>query len=438
VISRGDSAARTPPQRRRIISSFWQRDDPEVLTAQLARPFLPKSLDLPVDARHLSHGLVLLVAAIVAVIGGVTASQRAQQEASLSEQWAISNGESPTFTRQEQALRARALPSTEGAVSYFRLGDDSAPLLPQTRTTVATYQTKSGDSTYTVAARFGVSVQTLVWANDLDNADYLPIGTEIVIPPTTGVLHTVRPGETLSQVAARYGVEAAAIAAYTPNGIADPNLLPMGRRIMVPGGIMPAPVRPVYVAPNEAVVSQPVPVPAPLARPAPAAAPAAAPVVAPAAAPVAAAAAVATAAPVVAAAAVRSAATGGGGGTGNFAWPTFGPIFTYFGEGTSYGYHEGIDISPPYGTPVYAADGGVVVDAEQLGWGLGWFLLIDHGNGFQTRYAHMSSFAVGYGQRVAKGQLIGAVGATGNATGPHLHFEIILGKTPVNPLRYLP
>jgi len=370
----------------------------------------------------------------VAVIGGVTASQRAQQESSLFEQWAVNYGESPTFTRQEQALHARALPSTEGAISYFRLGDDSAPLLPQTRTTVATYQTKPGDSTYTVAARFGVSVQTLVWANDLDDADYLPIGAEIVIPPTTGVLHTVRPRETLSQVAARYGVEATSVVAYTPNGIADPNLLPMGRRIMVPGGIMPAPVRPVYVAPNEAVVSQPVPVAAPLARPAPAAAAAAAPV----AAPVAAAAPVATAAPAVTAAAVRGAIGGGGGGTGNFAWPTYGPIFTYFGEGTSYGYHEGIDISPPYGTPVFAADGGVVVAAEQLGWGLGWYLLIDHGNGFQTRYAHLSSFAVGYGQRVGKGQLIGAVGATGNATGPHLHFEVILGRTPVNPLKYLP
>lgn len=355
--------------------------------------------------------MVLLIAALVAVVGGVTASQRTQQEASLIQAWSANSGTSPSFVRQEQALRVRALPSTAGAVSYFRLGDDSAPAVPQTRTTVVSYTTRPGDSTYAIAVRYGVTVQSIVWANQLDDADNLPIGSTIVIPPTTGVLHTVLPGETLFGLAANFNVDASAILAFTPNGITDPNLLPIGRRVMIPGGVVPPPPPPALP------ISQPAPVVLP--RPAVAVAQtgsaqaAAAQAVA----------AVSTPAPVVV--------------TGNFAWPTFGPIFQYFGSPTDYGYHEGIDISPPWGTPVYASDGGVVVDEQRLTWSYGWFIMIDHGNGFRTRYAHMSSFAVGPGQRVGKGQQIGAVGATGNATGPHLHFEIILGNTPVNPLKYL-
>jgi murein DD-endopeptidase MepM/ murein hydrolase activator NlpD len=114
-----------------------------------------------------------------------------------------------------------------------------------------------------------------------------------------------------------------------------------------------------------------------------------------------------------------------------FAWPTQGTITQYFWQ-----FHPGIDIANAVGTPEVAADGGTVVWA---GWGdYGIYVEIDHGNGFHTVYGHMSKVVVSKGQTVAKGQLIGLMGATGRATGPHLHFEIRYEGVPQNPLDLLP
>jgi murein DD-endopeptidase MepM/ murein hydrolase activator NlpD len=113
-----------------------------------------------------------------------------------------------------------------------------------------------------------------------------------------------------------------------------------------------------------------------------------------------------------------------------FGWPTQGVITQYFWR-----YHPGIDIANAVGTPELAADAGKVIWA---GWGdYGIYVEIDHGNGFQTVYAHMSRALVRTGQTVAKGQLIGLMGATGRATGPHLHFEIRYLGVPQNPLDLL-
>lgn len=114
-----------------------------------------------------------------------------------------------------------------------------------------------------------------------------------------------------------------------------------------------------------------------------------------------------------------------------FAWPTRGIITQYFWQ-----YHPGIDIANVTGTPEYAADGGKVTWA---GWGdYGIYVEIDHGNGFQTIYGHMSQVMVKVGEQVSQGQLLGLMGATGRATGPHLHFEIRFDGVPQNPLDLLP
>jgi murein DD-endopeptidase MepM/ murein hydrolase activator NlpD len=98
--------------------------------------------------------------------------------------------------------------------------------------------------------------------------------------------------------------------------------------------------------------------------------------------------------------------------------------------------HEGIDLGAPYGTPIHAAADGVVV---YCGWmdGYGNLTVIDHGGGIATAYGHQSSIAVGCNQQVTQGQVIGAVGSTGHSTGPHLHFEVRVNGTPVDPLGYL-
>lgn len=139
---------------------------------------------------------------------------------------------------------------------------------------------------------------------------------------------------------------------------------------------------------------------------------------------------------------------GGGGyalqpvsGSGAMMWPVNGVITSPFGYrnhpifGRSI-LHSGIDIGVDYGTPVQAADGGVVVEAGWIG-GYGYAVVIDHGNGLSTLYGHNSSLNVSSGQSVSKGQVIAYAGSTGNSTGPHVHFEVRANGDPVDPSAYL-
>ncbi len=126
---------------------------------------------------------------------------------------------------------------------------------------------------------------------------------------------------------------------------------------------------------------------------------------------------------------------------GRLMWPVAGRLMSGFGYRMHpiLGYvrfHSGIDLAAPRGTPIVAADGGQVIEASYDG-GYGNSILIYHGGGFATFYAHMSGFAVGKGQMVQRGQVIGYVGSTGLATGPHCHFEVRINGVPQNPLGYL-
>lgn len=126
----------------------------------------------------------------------------------------------------------------------------------------------------------------------------------------------------------------------------------------------------------------------------------------------------------------------GNGQVSGLGWPLSGHINSYYGYRWG-GFHTGIDIAGDRGDPYVAAAAGKVVSA---GWngGYGYSILIDHGNGIMTRYAHSTKLLVSAGDSVSKGQTIGLVGATGNATGPHLHFEVIINGDTTNPLNYLP
>jgi murein DD-endopeptidase MepM/ murein hydrolase activator NlpD len=122
-------------------------------------------------------------------------------------------------------------------------------------------------------------------------------------------------------------------------------------------------------------------------------------------------------------------------------WPVEGPVTASFGERVDPfngegAFHSGVDISAPYGTAIIAPADGVVVFADFLG-GYGRAIVLDHGHGITTRYGHLSSFAVIPGQRVHRGDTIGYVGLTGRSTGPHLHYEVRINDTPVNPRPYL-
>ena len=247
------------------------------------------------------------------------------------------------------------------------------------RETIITYKVQGGDTLYGIGQKFGVSGETVMWANaQEDSPDVLSIGQELIIIPVSGVYHTVQDGDTVASVAAKFKVEAAAITEFAANELQPPFELRTGEKIIVPGGQKP------YVA--RIVHAYQGPTPGDATR-----------------------------------------------GTGIFGWPTSGLITQQY-----WGGHRAIDIGGATGTPVFAADSGYVAMLGWSGSGYGNMLIIDHGNGFQTLYAHLDGFNVRQGQSVKKGQTIATVGTTGRATGPHLHFEIHKGGVQRNPLGILP
>jgi murein DD-endopeptidase MepM/ murein hydrolase activator NlpD len=106
----------------------------------------------------------------------------------------------------------------------------------------------------------------------------------------------------------------------------------------------------------------------------------------------------------------------------------------FSGEGA---FHKGVDITAPTGTSVHTTADGVVVQAEMVSGGYGRLIIVDHGNGIQTYYAHLSKIMVRVGQEVRRSEIIGQVGTSGRTTAPHLHYEVRVGGTPRNPYRYL-
>ncbi|XVG96170.1 murein hydrolase activator EnvC family protein [Eubacteriales bacterium KG127] len=135
---------------------------------------------------------------------------------------------------------------------------------------------------------------------------------------------------------------------------------------------------------------------------------------------------------------------GGGGsssypvGTGRLGWPARGPVTSEFGYRPIFGdFHTGIDIGLPNNAPIYAADSGVVINVASTSWGYGNYVVIDHGGGISTLYAHNNSIAVSVGQSVSKGQVIAYAGSTGWSTGTHCHFEVRVNGSAVNPRGYL-
>lgn len=272
------------------------------------------------------------------------------------------------------------------------------------RERIEEYTVRNGDTLWSIASRFGLEPSTIVWANSLTNADVLVVGQPLVIPPVNGILHRVGPGETLDGIAARYGVTAAQIAAFAPNGLGGGSAPVPGADLVIPGGTPPAPPPPIIAAPAQSDPGTATPGAAPPG-------------------------ATATATPAAGTRAV-----------GSFIWPATGALTTYFGDNPAYygpGGHNGLDIANGFGTPLLAADGGVVVFAGWRG-GLGLAVGVDHENGFVTWYGHASAIAVGAGQRVARGQVLASMGSTGNSTGSHVHFTIVRNGVYVDPLAYLP
>lgn len=244
------------------------------------------------------------------------------------------------------------------------------------------YTIQSGDTVAQIAKKFGVSEDTIYWENALTPKSKLVPGKALRILPVTGVRHLVSRGETLESIAKKYDVSPQAVADWPYNTFVNDETfeLAVGQALIVPDGVKPDEVQ---VSPRQFIAHQ---------------TPDAGTVVA----------------------------------SGDWVWPTQGRITQPF-----LWYHPGIDIANRDLPPVIAADSGKVIAVIASGVGYGKHIIIDHGNGFQTLYAHLSAFRVEQGQNVAKGDIIGIMGSTGHSTGPHTHFEIHLNGVAVNPLLYL-
>ncbi|HZP25741.1 MAG TPA: peptidoglycan DD-metalloendopeptidase family protein [Dehalococcoidia bacterium] len=268
-----------------------------------------------------------------------------------------------------------------------------------------TYTVQPGDTLSSISRNFGVSSDYLVWNNPEvgRNVNSLLVGQQLLVPAINGIVYTLVIGDTLADVADYFGISVSAIVNYGPNGVSSADKVSVGTTVVLPGAVPPASVAP----------APPTPAPAPPAPPVVAVAVPPAPPVAVAPAPP----------PPVASA--------------GFIWPFIGPISSPFGDGRG---HTGIDIDGfgREGSTIVAAAAGQVVYTAYLGYGYGYHIIIDHGNGFSTLYAHLSDIWVSPGQYVAQGEGIGVIGCTGYCTGTHLHFEIRIGGVPVDPMGYLP
>jgi murein DD-endopeptidase MepM/ murein hydrolase activator NlpD len=261
------------------------------------------------------------------------------------------------------------------------------------------YTVQMGDSVFGIAQTFNLKPETVLWANFAilnDDPHMISVDQELYIPPTDGVLYIWKEGDTINNIAASFRSDPEAILLYPGNrlDIANPQIEP-DQPIMIPGGSRefrawvvptiprgPAGVNTRVLGPGACDTS-----------------------------------------------------TGGAFGSGTFVWPTINRTLS----GNDYwAGHLAIDIAANTGDPVYSTDSGLVVYAGPISGGYGNMVMVDHGNGYQTLYAHLSAWTVNCGASVGQGSLIGRSGSTGRSTGPHLHFEVRYLGGFINPWHVLP
>jgi murein DD-endopeptidase MepM/ murein hydrolase activator NlpD len=272
------------------------------------------------------------------------------------------------------------------------------------RVDVITYTVQTGDSLFSIADQFGLQPETILWGNFEileDNPHLLSTGQVLNILPVDGTYYKWNTGDSLARVAEFFGADPEAILSYpgnyidltTTDAFTTSTGIQAGSWVIVPSGRRPLK----DWGPPAISRSNP--------------------------------------------ASARYYGDGycgsvyeGAIGTGTFIWPTTDRSISGYNYS---GIHPAIDIGGSLGNPIYASDNGVVVFSGWSNYGYGYMVVIDHGNGWQTAYAHLSAVAVGCGQSVFQGGYIGALGSTGNSSGPHLHFELVYNGAKPNPLDYL-
>jgi len=376
-----------------------EEQDPPLLTS-IWETITHSGLRIPA-MRYAGHFLILLVVALVAWLARSSILELLPAQIQINPSV---SAQTPTPALQQTAVLPD--PATGGLTSGISRSINFKTYLPdQPRSDVVRYTVTTGDTLFGIAEKYNLKPETLFWSNQSilrDDPDLLSPGMTLNILPVDGVYYQWQEGNRLDIIAEKYSANIVDIVSWPGNHL-DPNLDPAkpgiaaGTWLVIPGGQ------------REFVQWQ---------------------------------------VPILRRTDNMKWSWGGPGscqgpylssaqGSGYFIWPTNGHDTS---RGNPYAeWHHAIDIHLLLGDPIYASDSGVVVFAGWSTWGYGNLIVIDHGNDWQTVYAHLSVVSVGCGYDVVRGQVIGAGGSTGNSTGPHLHFEIqnaILGY--VNPLNFLP
>jgi len=353
--------------------------------------------------RYSAHLAVLALALLVGLLGRLALAPfdvteigiaESSDFGSPSQQAAAESVATPTVTTVYTSVQRQLANQSPRAV--FRQALPRTDIPDRVRLGVITYTVQSGDNIFWIADYFGLSAYTIAWANmeTLQGAPYLiQPGLTLFIPPVDGVYHTVLAGETPDSIAEQFDVASADL--YNMwNGLEEEMPLVEGMQLVIPGGVGDD-------------VEWEAPPPEPVA-------------------------------PGVGTASASwgycgDTAVSGPGATGWFILPTGSSLVSgwYFHDVRNPG-HIGLDYKCSLGDPIYAVDNGVVIFAGWSG-GYGNLVRVSHGNGYQTYYAHFNGFAVGCGEPVYQGQVLGYCGTTGWSTGPHLHYEIRLNGVPLDP-----
>jgi len=342
------------------------------------------------------------ILAIVIVIMLVQAFY-GQAQSPLTGNTAQASGPTATAVVDIGSIPALDIPIVDGIPRSAQIHTNVPSRLRQE---IVVYTVQEGDTVFGIAEKFGLEPQTILWGNYntlLDDPHSLRPGQELNILPVDGVYWEWLGGLTFGSWAEFYGVTAADIIEYPGNHI-DPNTIGDYNNANIKNGTW-------LIIPNgrREFVNWSAPLGVTRENPASAR---------------------------VLGAGACDPISGGAVGYGSYVYPTNKHYLSGFdySEKTN---HFGLDFAGNEGEGVYAADAGVVVYAGWNDYGYGNMIMVDHGNGFQSLYAHLNAFNVGCGQSVGQGEVIGAIGSTGRSSGPHLHFELMAG-TKVNPWSYLP
>ena len=329
-----------------------------------------------------TSNIVLVIGCMIAVIGAFifSVTRAGTAEAPISEKQTIVSVSQPPSSPEP----------------FISLQNSGIPRLAQLKTKsqdtatyeITEYRVKSGDSLWSIGKLFNLKPETILWGNEwLSNGGVLQIDDMLKILPVDGVLHTVQEGDTLEKLQILHGTPAEEIFEYIGNNfdLTQPPELKVGQEIIIPNGTSPivwAEAQPPNVVINTSS-SGPYP----------------------------------------------------NLGTGSFVWPVA-PPFNMTQE--YWGGHPAIDLGTYFRQPIFASDTGTVIFADWSKNGYGNLVIIDHGNGYRTYYAHNESFLVSVGEIAVQGQQIAESGSTGNSTGDHLDFRVMYNGQFFNPLEYLP